>query len=226
MRYLLIACALAALAVIAGCGSPSSQAERAIVDAAPRYIGPADRYDARVQGLTADSASQVQLFGYGVRPAMGLTLQTLTLTLNDVSYQRDPFRLTRVGTALFSLQVTDAAMTQYLNAQTPERTTVRNVSVTFLAGQMSLSGVAVAGGTEQPFSVAGALVPQGTLVRFQPFTTSDTPNALRLLLANLAVVDLSRLQFAPQVQTITLTPGVMTVSGTADPARVVQASGG
>ena len=54
-----------------GGGAPNRAPERQIEQAAPRYLGPADRYVAEVSGLTASSARQVRLTGYGVRPTPG-----------------------------------------------------------------------------------------------------------------------------------------------------------
>ncbi|HOS42430.1 MAG TPA: hypothetical protein PK794_01940, partial [Armatimonadota bacterium] len=92
MRWVLLVLCGGVVPWLVGCaGVASSYAEREIERRAAEYLGPADRYDADVRGLTASSARQVVLVGTRVRPRPQLVLDTLTLDLRGVAYRRDPF---------------------------------------------------------------------------------------------------------------------------------------
>ena len=231
MRYFSLVCLLlGALFVVAGCDT-TGIAEREIERAAPRYIGPADRYDADVVGLRQTTAQQVRLTGFGVRPAPNIVLRQLVLTLNDVEYQRDPFRITRIGSALFSGQVTEQAATAYLNARlaaNAQPIPLRNVQVTFLANQVRVTGTAVINGNELPVTTTGILQAQGQQVLYLPQQITVGDIALGEQLRNAIaqginpLFDLSQLAFTPLIQQITLQPGLLTISGMADPAQLVR----
>jgi hypothetical protein len=224
MRYGLLCVLLGLLAVLVlGCDA-GSIAENEIEEAAPRYIGPADRYDAAVEGLGASRAEQVQLIGYGVRPEPNLELQQLTLTFRDVDYQRSPFRVTRVGNARFTVTATEQAVTSYLAERAQQATPVpiRDLRVNFLADQVQISGNAAVAGQEVPLTTTGTLQAQGARVLYQPQRITVEQIALGEQLRGVVaqvinpLIDLSRLRFAPQIESITLRPGTITVSGTGD----------
>lgn len=220
------------LLLLSGCGSSERIAESEIEQVAPRYIGPADRYVADVEGLSNSRVQSVQVTGYGVRPQPNLTLQSLTLTLTDVSYQRDPLRITGVGATAFALQATDAAMTTYLAAQAQQRAAnvpVRNLQITFLDQAVHITGTATFNGQDMAVVTTGTLKPNGGQILYQP--QALTINGIAIgepTLSTLTgmvnpLVDLSAWQFAPQIQTIVLQPGLVTISGTGNAQRLLDA---
>lgn len=231
MRYGLIGLIFGVLLLlVSGCAGTTQLAEREIVRAAPRYIGPADRYEADVQGLQASNAEQVRVTGYGVRPVPDIVLRQLVLTFRDVDYQRQPFLVTRIGSADFSAQITDDAVNRYLTSQIAQRTTqlrLSDVRVSFLSNEVRVAGIATVGGQALQVTTTGTLQPQGSLVLYQPraITVGNTALTQEIGTAVSSYVnplfDLARLPFTPQLRTITLAPGVATLTGTGDPRQFI-----
>ena len=222
----------AMLLLLAGCGSSERIAESEIVQAAPRYLGPADRYEADVQGLGNSHVQSVKVTGYGVHPQPDLTLQTLTLTLTDVNYQRDPLRITGVGATSFALQASDAAMTSFLASQAQQRAAnipVRNLQVTFLDQLIRITGTATFNGQDMAVVTTGTLQPNGAQILYQPQTLTingaaiGEPTLSTLIGMVNPLVDFSKWQFLPQIQTIVLQPGIITITGTGNAQRLLDA---
>jgi hypothetical protein len=206
-----------------GCAvSQRSLAEREIERRAPEIIGPADRYDADVRGLEAASADRVTLTGTRVRPTPGLVVDTLTLTLHEVKYQRDPFRILEIARTDFTARLTDRAVNDYLNSQRTEDSDLREVRMTFAPGEVRAEGTLVTAGQPIAFTTAGALQPRDGTVHYVPRELSlggvPVPEALlQQFAASLnPLINLRELRFTPLIQTITLGMDTVTLSGTAN----------
>jgi len=224
MRWIILCVMmLAALPWLFGCAlSPESLAEREIEKRAPEIIGPADRYHADVRNLTSTSAERVTLNGTRVRPAPGLVVEKLTLTLYEVEYQRQPFLIRDIARTDFSARLTDRAVNDYLNSQRTESSDLREVRMTFAPGEARAAGTLIVAGQPVTFTTAGALQPTDGTVHYQPRGLSlgsvPVPEALlRQFAAALnPLIDLRGLEFSPRIQTIVLTQGEVTLSGDAN----------
>ena len=113
-RFLLVALA----AVLAGCDL-SGRVEGEIEAALPRAIGPAESYEATVEGLRARSgeADVVRIVGRRVRPEGSPTLDRLDLDLRGVRYDRGDRRIERAERATGRVRVLPADLAAFLEAR-------------------------------------------------------------------------------------------------------------
>lgn len=230
MRWMLLGIGLL-LPVLTGCaGGAQRLAEREITRYARDYIGPADRYTADVRGLTGSRADTVTLVGTGVRPAPNVVLERLTLTLRGVQYRRDPFAVTQVDDAAFSVRVSEAAINNYLRGEgRADSPALRNVWVTLLPGEVRAVAATTVAGQAVTITAAGALQAQGATARFVPSGLAvagvPVPASVLGLFGTLLnpLTDLRGLRFGPQITGIVLERGALTLSGRADPQKLVAA---
>ncbi|WP_420456054.1 DUF2993 domain-containing protein [Rubrivirga sp.] len=127
---------LAALA-LSGCDL-SGRAEAEIEAALPSVLGPAERYQATVDGLSAraGTAETVRVVGERVAREDAPVIDRLDVTLSGVAFDRSTRRLTRVDAARGTARLLPADLAAYLATQrgiadaelsldAPDRLTVR-----------------------------------------------------------------------------------------------------
>jgi hypothetical protein len=127
--------ALAAVTV-SGCDL-SGRVETEIEAALPAALGPADRYDAEVEGLALrdGSAETVRVVGERVARQDAPVIDRLDVELRGVTFDRSERRLTRVDEARATARLLPADLAAYLGAQrgiadadvrfeAPDRTTI------------------------------------------------------------------------------------------------------
>ncbi len=228
MRWILLVFCVSVVPWLVGCaGAASSYAEREIERRAAEYIGPADRYDADVRGLTTSSARQVTLVGTNVRPRPNLVLDTLTLDLRGVQYRRDPFAVTRVEDAAFAMRVSEAAVNAFLRAQgRTGNALLSNAQVAFLPNEVRVAADMRVAGETIHVTTAGAFQAQGTQVQYVPqrLAVAGLPVPATILPQFAALInpaaDLGGLRFTPRIQTITVESGAVALSGQADVSAI------
>lgn len=129
---------LAALALAtAGC-SVDGRVESEIEAALPAALGPADSYDATVQGvrLSAGTAERIQIVGRRVAREDAPIVDRLDIDLRGVRYDRSSKRLTGAESAQATLRLLPADLGAYLDRQrgvgaaalalqAPDRATIR-----------------------------------------------------------------------------------------------------
>ncbi|WP_412061842.1 DUF2993 domain-containing protein [Rubrivirga sp. IMCC45206] len=133
MRILLLLLALAA----SGC-DVSGRVEAEIVSALPKALGPADHYDATVDGLqlSARTAERVTITGDRVAREDAPVVDRLDVTLWGVAFDQKTRVLTRVDSARATARLLPADLATYLGTQrgisraavtlaAPDRATVR-----------------------------------------------------------------------------------------------------
>ena len=226
MRYL-VACILLMLSflLLAGCaGMQESDAEREIGKRAPQIIGPAYSYTAKVRGLSKTHADTVQVTGIRVRPTQNLVLETLLLTFHDVTFRQKPFRVLNIGNAEFSAKATDQAVTNYVSQEgRATRPGIHQFKVTFLPNAVQVAAIVTVSGQDVPVTTSGTLqIVEETRVNYLPQTITAAevvlpPDLLQQISTRInPLADLSGLRFHPQVRQLTLAPGILTLSGTAN----------
>ncbi len=107
-----------------GCGHPVQEtAAHKIADALPSVLGPAAHYDVQVDGdpfaLTRGRARAVHIEGQDVQLAPQVTLDTLTLDAQDVSFNTQTRRLSHIGTTAFTASLGQANLSRYLARSKP-----------------------------------------------------------------------------------------------------------
>lgn len=225
MRWMMLGVVVAVLSFLAGCGENAQDyAAREIERRAPQIIGPADSYQATVQGVNDTQAQQVVLVGRNVRPQPNLTIETLTLTLRDVRYQQNPFRVQSVGSSLFSARITDQAVNTYLRAvgRTGRAgSAVRDIQVSFTPSGVNATANYYAGAVVTPVTTFGTLEPVAGRVNYLPQRLTVAGGALPTdILQQIAtqvnpVIDFTGLRFTPNIQRTTITQGAVIIDGTA-----------
>jgi hypothetical protein len=206
-----------------GCGAPESFAARELEARAPELLGPAARYRARVEGLTADRATRVQLTGDAVRLRPDLTVDTLTLTLRGVRYQRDPFHILAIERADFTGRISEAALNAYVRAQGRTRSeTVRDLLVQVRPEGLQVSGFVHVLGRDLPVTTIGTVqTVGGVLLIFAPQRLIvgglEVPGGVLALIGGLInpIADLTGGRFIPRIEELRLREGAIELAGSA-----------
>lgn len=108
--------------LLASC-SPTNLVEQGIERELPKYVGPADGYDVKIQGLQigAGSAESVVAVGDRVRPEGSPVIEQLALNLSGVVYDRKAERLSQVDGAQLTAVIKTEDLADFLE-------TYRNVN--------------------------------------------------------------------------------------------------
>ena len=109
---------------VCGCGHPVQEtAAHKIADALPSVLGPAAHYDVQVDGdpfaLTRGRARAVHIEGQDVQLAPAVTLDTLGIDAQDVSFDTQTRRLSHIGTTAFTASLGQANLSRYLARSKP-----------------------------------------------------------------------------------------------------------
>lgn len=136
MKYLLPL--LLVLLVASGCAPPTGQIERAIERELPTAIGPADRYQVTITGLsgTANRAERVEILGERVRLPDAPELDRLAIRLDGVRLDSRRESIERADSTRASVRMTASALESYLrdhpnlrdatvSLRAPDRATLR-----------------------------------------------------------------------------------------------------
>ncbi|WP_121968330.1 DUF2993 domain-containing protein [Leptolyngbya sp. BC1307] len=123
--------------LLASC-SPTNLVEQGIERELPKYVGPADSYDVKIEGLRvgAGSAESVVAVGNRVRPEGAPVIERLALDLSEVVYDRKAERLSEVGGARLTAVIRTEDLADFLEAnrnvneaeiilQSPDQATIR-----------------------------------------------------------------------------------------------------
>lgn len=152
-------------APIAGCRRPvEREAEKRIVALLPRYLGPADKYTAKVTGdspgaLMRGRLRQVHVEGKRVRLTPDLIVDELVMDFDEVSVDPKAGRLQNVGRATFNGRISDVSLTRYLR-QT--RSGIPELGIALEEGHIEVSAKPeLLNLVNVPIAVRGTLVPRG-----------------------------------------------------------------
>ncbi len=123
--------------LLASC-SPTNLVEQGIERELPKYVGPADSYDVKIEGLRvgAGSAESVVAVGNRVRPEGAPVIERLALDLSEVVYDRKSERLSEVGGARLTAVIRTEDLADFLETnrnvneaeivlQSPDQATIR-----------------------------------------------------------------------------------------------------
>lgn len=221
-----LCCLSTCVFVLCGCASVSPQkiAARKIQAALPQVLGPAESYRVTVDGdagqLSRGRAKRVHVDGVNVQLSSAVTLDTLTLDAQDISFNRSEKRLEHVGQTQFAGTISQPHLDFYMNQQpNPFALHVqlrqRDVVVTLPI---------TAGPLQTSVAVAGQFIPNASDPSALNFTTNRAQLGILPVPAfavNAAldeigpVVRLSGFQVPIALETITIQNGVLHVSGTA-----------
>jgi hypothetical protein len=210
----------------AGCVPVTTQVERAIERELPRVIGPADRYEVRVEGIRARTAEaeRVTVLGERVRPEGAPVLDRLDLELLGVRYDLRRERLERVDSTHARARLTPADLVAFmeehrnvqqasLTLHQPDRATIRIRPA--LAGFDLPRGLSV--------DVHGQLTVEDDLVAFRVIEVRAVGTVLgeraARQLSDLInpLVDLSDIPMDLQVTSIHIAGGAIWIEATGDP---------
>ncbi|MHB0937711.1 MAG: LmeA family phospholipid-binding protein [Armatimonadota bacterium] len=154
--------------LLAGCGTPNRLVEEAIEERAPEIIGPAQSYEADVQGISRRKIERVEIRGDGVRLRQGITLQQLTIVMTDVFYQVRPFNVTRVGHTTFTALVTEEEIHAYMQRRRDPASRVRNLQVQLTPDRVRVTGDVRTPVGLVPFTSTGHLEARNARIFYRP----------------------------------------------------------
>ena len=224
MRLLspLLMAALAAV-LLTGCDL-SGRVEAEIEAALPEALGPADSYDATVEGLRLGdgTAEAVQVVGRRVAREDAPVVDRLDIDLRGVAFDRSTRRLTRVESARGTARLLPSDLSAYLGTQrgvadarltlaAPDRMTIR------LEG--TLQGIRIPVGAE----VRGRLVARGGVVDLEVESVRAAGIGLGGTLARAVsqqinpVVDLTDEDLPLRVTSVRVAEGALVMEATGDP---------
>lgn len=225
MRYWFLLLALLAVICVGGCGGSSEHvAEQEILARAPEYIGDAERYQVALRGVGDDRVAFIQVTGYGVKPDANQVIDPLVLTLRDVRFSRQPFRIISVGQATFTGRVSEVALNTAIRKQQPPPSPIGLNQVRVELRQRLVRALATVPvvAVEVPVTTTGRLrIDDGIRIDYAPETLEvghiGIPRTVQGLLATRInpLIDLSGLRFTPTITEVTVDRGEIIVSGTA-----------
>ena len=223
--FLSAALALSAAGGLTGCGvgqSPQSIVAHKIADALPRVLGPAAHYDVQVTGgvlgLAQGRAKHVHITGQDVRVTPTVTLDTLTLDADDISFNEQTHTVQKVGKTVFAAALGQAHLSAYLAQARP------NLQVTLLENSLQAALPIHFGPLQTVVTVRGTLAP----TEMGSDTVGFIADRARLgvlpvpafavnaaLEAVNPVLDLSQVKVPIAVQSADVEQGLLTLRGTA-----------
>lgn len=236
-----------ALLLLTGCGrAVEKRAESAITDVLPQYLGPAEKYTARVSGrpdaIYRGRLRSVHIEGADVQMLPQLIVSRLTVDIKDVSVDRKSNTVQSVGDARFSARLTESAINSYLTRRTGA---LRDISLSLGAdGKATVTArPELLGFTTIPVSLRGTVHLQrdGTQLHFQPENASlnvgvgqvgaSLPAAIADHIASRLnpVADLSAAPFRIAAESVTVDKGAATITGSIPPGeiqKILAAAGG
>ena len=132
--------------VLYGCGATDERAEARLESELQSVLGPADRYEVDVDGVTSDAtaADRVHAIGYRVRLERGPVIDRLEVELRGIRYDRDRKRLERAESATAVAWITTADLGDFLEMQDGVRDAVVTLQApdsAFLRMRPDLPGV-------------------------------------------------------------------------------------
>lgn len=175
--------------LLVGC-NPSNLVAKGIERELPKYVGPADNYDVDIDGLSVreSSAKSVVAVGERVRPEGAPVIERLALDLQDVVYDRDAERLSKVGAARLTAVIKTNDLAEFLEAYRNVREAevmLRSPNEATIRLRPQVGNLAVPPGIT--VDVGGQIIGQGTQLRFEV----DEVTAAGFDLSNLAARRLS-----------------------------------
>ncbi|HEY3282003.1 MAG TPA: DUF2993 domain-containing protein [Armatimonadota bacterium] len=189
-RALLGPCLLLALCVLSlpGCGNLSARriGQKRIAKHLQSILGPADRYDVRIQSgggtdLMGGKISRLTVSGAGIHTRGGLVVDRIQGELSEVRFNRRRESVDAVGASTLLATVTEASATSYLGRR---EGSLNDLKLTLTPGRVKLSGKrALTANLALPLSLEGTFVLDGpSRVRFEPDSLSvarlSVPKAL------------------------------------------------
>lgn len=155
--------------LLTGC-NPANLVAQGIERELPQYIGPADGYDVKIEGLKvqAGTADNVVAVGDRVQPEGAPVIERLVLELQDVVYDRDAERLSKVGTARLTAVIRTDDLVDFLEAYRNVREAevmLRSPDEATIRVRPQIGNLAVPEGVT--VNVSGRLVGEETQLRFE-----------------------------------------------------------
>lgn len=170
-RWLLSSAAVLGLAITSfvSC-TPASLVEQGIENELPKYVGPAESYDVKIEGLNvvSGSANSVIAIGERVKPDGAPTIDRLVLDLQGVIYSREQNKLSQVNSAKLTAVIKSYDLADFLESNRNVRSAeviLRSPDRATLRLQPNLGGFALPQGVT--VDVAGQLVGEDTQLRFE-----------------------------------------------------------
>jgi len=212
--------------LVAGCvgSSPQKTVAHRIANVLPRWIGPAEHYDVKVDGdtfaLGRGHVRRVQIDGSNVQLSSTVSMDRITIDAHDVSFDRKARKIHRIVDVSFVGQVGQDDIDHYLTKARPD---LSDVSVRLRGDDVQVSTPITVRGYTTTVSVSGTLRPNANAADKLDFVANGgnigvVPVPARLM--NVAideinpVLDLSRLRFPVSVKSVEIRNGTASVRGT------------
>ncbi|MBM3459230.1 MAG: DUF2993 domain-containing protein, partial [Armatimonadetes bacterium] len=225
---------LGALPGLVGCSTVVVRrgVERRVERRLGDLLGPAEGYQVRIRGsrdpdLVRGYARRVEVRGRGILARGQLRVERLDLTLEDLRYEGGEPYFVSVGRSELEVEFTDAALNRYLS----EYHGRYQPSVRFLEGQVEVRMLYRFLGAPTPLRAVGRFqVEEGKKLNFEaleadvPFISADQPEFRRRFVQDRVnpLLDLTRLEFPAQLESVELSPGRLKARGTANLPREVR----
>lgn len=210
-------------AALSGCtdGVVSGAIENRIEERLPQQIGPAKSYSVKVAGSTGrmvrGQLKQIDIHGDDVQLAPNLLVDALDIRMKDVVSDSKGTELKSVGEVTFSAVVSENALNKYLS-----KTRTDGLKVRCEDAALTVWAVPKVLGLDVNVKLTGQLVPRKSLVdykvdKLQVVGLNAPSIAARVVEDHInPVMDLKKMRFAPDIQSVQTMPGIVRISGTCD----------
>jgi hypothetical protein len=228
-------CGLLWLLPLVGCGRPINRAaERRIRESLPDLLGNAREYRVHVGGAATSTLqgrlAEITVDGEDVQFANGLLLDNLHLDLKGVDYDIDHRQLRHIDSAQFTARIGQTSLDEFLAGEAPTGEALKKIHVT-LSGDnnVTIRGERITLGIGVPFEIGGPLRvagPKRVELDAQRLKVIGlpVPDFIRDFLKTRfeSGIDLGSLPFPIRLTGVDTTPGLLTISGTADVMGLIQ----
>lgn len=226
-------CAAAALLLLAllipGCTTHylKGRLEKRIADRLRTLIGPANHYTVRIEKtrdaeLVLGRLRRITVEGRGVVIGGVIRLEMLSMEAEGIRFRGGPDRLDRVRRSHLAVELTEAALNDYLSRERPQDA----AQVTLREGEMTLKGILRLLGTPVPVEARGSLViTDGRQLNFRarevhaPSVPLSDGGAKFVERQVNPLIDVGRLQWPVRLDAARLLPGKVVLEGSLDLPR-------
>lgn len=217
---------------VVGCGENIIQRkiEKSVAASLPETIGPADKYTVKASGssmkMIHGRLNTLDIIGANVKFACGIKVAKLTVNISDIAFDTDTKQITRVGATKYTVAISQAELSRYIAAKLPD---IPDLKIELQNGLVSIS--ARPGIYRLRMGVLASAeieVIQKRILALNLKTLEaagiNTPAFARELVDSKldTIFDANDLGFNAKIESATITPGTLTLTGELDLIKLAQ----
>ncbi len=217
---------------VVGCGENIIQRkiEKSIAASLPETIGPADKYTVKASGssmkMIHGRLNTLDITGVNVKFAAGIKVAKLTVNISDIAFDTDSKQITRVGATKYTVAISQAELNRYIAARLPD---IPDLKIELQKGIVSIYAKPGISRLRVGVLASAAIevIKQRILaldLKTLKVAGINTPEFARELVDSKldTIFDANDLGFNAKIDSATITPGALTITGELDLIKLVK----